>query len=59
AKNYEQNLDARVKRVTKKLHSELEIYENNRAQDFMAAIQEYIKKQILFEKQQLKEWEKL
>ncbi|CAG8796353.1 2475_t:CDS:2, partial [Racocetra persica] len=59
AENYEQNLDARVKRVTKNLHSELQNYENNRAQDFIKAIKEYVHKQILFEKQQLKELENL
>ncbi|RIA96930.1 Vps5 C terminal like-domain-containing protein [Glomus cerebriforme] len=59
AKSYEQNLDARVKRVTKNLHNELKIYEKNRAQDFFNAVKEYVKKQILFEKQQLKEWENL
>jgi hypothetical protein len=59
AKSYEQNLDARVKRVTNNLHTELKIYEENRAQDFFNAVKEYVKKQILFEKQQLKEWEDL
>ncbi|CAG8452983.1 17269_t:CDS:2 [Gigaspora rosea] len=59
AENYEQNLDARVKRVTKNLHSELRNYENNRTQDFIKSIKEYVNKQIMFEKQQLKELEKL
>lgn len=59
AKSYEQNLDARVKNVTKNLHTELKIYEENRAQDFFSAVKEYVKKQILFEKQQLNEWENL
>jgi len=59
AKSYEQNLDARAKRVTNNLHTELKIYEENRAQDFFNAIKEYVKKQIVFEKQQLKEWENL
>ncbi|CAG8589229.1 10100_t:CDS:2, partial [Racocetra fulgida] len=57
--NYEQNLDARVKRVTKNLHSELQNYEDNRTQDFIKAIKEYVHKQILFERQQLKELENL
>lgn len=59
AKNYEQTLDARVKRVTSNLHSELKTYEENRYQDFIGTIKEYVKKQIMFEKQQLKEWENL
>ncbi|GBB85550.1 hypothetical protein RclHR1_12040002 [Rhizophagus clarus] len=59
AKSYEQNLDARVKNVTKNLHTELKIYEENRAQDFFNAVKDYVKKQILFEKQQLNEWENL
>jgi hypothetical protein len=59
SKSYEQNLDVRVKRVTKNLHTELKIYEENRAQDFFNAVKEYVKKQILFEKQQLNEWENL
>ncbi|CAG8784874.1 4736_t:CDS:2 [Gigaspora margarita] len=59
AENYEQNLDARVKRVTKNLHSELQNYENNRTQDFIKSIKEYVNKQIMFEKQQLKELENL
>ncbi|PKK69718.1 hypothetical protein RhiirC2_850491 [Rhizophagus irregularis] len=59
ATSYEQNLDARVKNVTKNLHTELKIYEENRAQDFFSAVKEYVKKQILFEKQQLNEWENL
>ncbi|CAI2167771.1 16_t:CDS:2 [Funneliformis geosporum] len=59
SKGYEQNLDARVKRVTNNLHNELRIYEENRAQDFFNTVKEYVKKQIVFEKQQLKEWENL
>ncbi|RHZ79311.1 hypothetical protein Glove_149g43 [Diversispora epigaea] len=59
AKNYEQTLDARAKRVTSNLHSELKIYEENRFHDFIGAMREYVKKQITFEKQQLKEWENL
>ncbi|CAG8527588.1 3898_t:CDS:2 [Funneliformis mosseae] len=59
AKGYEQNLDARVKRVTNNLHNELRVYEENREQDFFNAVKEYVRKQIVFEKQQLKEWENL
>ncbi|CAG8646876.1 25118_t:CDS:2 [Cetraspora pellucida] len=59
AEDYEQNLDARVKRVTKNLHSELQNYEDNRTQDFIKAVKEYVYKQIIFEKQQLKELENL
>ncbi|CAG8467213.1 6306_t:CDS:2 [Acaulospora morrowiae] len=59
AKYYEQTLDARAKRVTNNLHSELKIYEEYRTQDFLGAIKEYVKKQIAFEKQQLKELENL
>ncbi|KAG9303657.1 hypothetical protein G9A89_018554 [Geosiphon pyriformis] len=59
AQNYEANLGARVNHVTKNLHNEIDIYEENRTQDFMSAFKEYVKKQIVFEKQQLKEWENL
>ncbi|CAG8464258.1 25840_t:CDS:2 [Dentiscutata erythropus] len=59
AENYEQNLEARVKRVTSNLHSELQNYEDNRTQDFIKALKEYAHKQIIFEKQQLKELENL
>ncbi|CAG8598526.1 1421_t:CDS:2 [Acaulospora colombiana] len=59
AKNYEQTLDARAKRVTNNLHLELKVYEENRNQDFLVAIKEYVKKQITYEKQLLKELENL
>ncbi|CAG8570220.1 1224_t:CDS:2 [Ambispora gerdemannii] len=59
AQNYEATLGARVNHVTKNLHNELTIYEENRTQDFLGAFKEYVKKQIFFEKQQLKEWENL
>jgi len=59
AQSYEENLGARVNHVTKNLHTEIATYEENRTQDFLSAFKEYVKKQIFFEKQQLKEWENL
>jgi len=45
--------------VTKNLHNELTIYEENRTQDFLSVFKEFTRKQILYEKQQLKAWEDL
>ncbi|CAG8463424.1 8737_t:CDS:2 [Paraglomus occultum] len=59
AKSYEENLGARLIHVTKNLHNELTVYEENRTQDFLNVFKEFAKKQILYEKQQLKAWEDL